>query len=78
MDENFRLSELFLNVEEEEKETWNIDNDSKADWALDKIKEIREEYERFERVALNKIKDIQSALEKERRWKMKRASLNLN
>ncbi|CAH2212982.1 host-nuclease inhibitor Gam family protein [Tepidibacter aestuarii] len=67
MNENFRLSDLFLNVEEEEKETWKIENDNTADWALDKIKEAREEYERFERVASNKINEIQSALEKERK-----------
>ena len=67
MDENFRLSDLFLNVEEEEKETWKIDNDNKADWALDKIKESSEEYERFERVAVDKINQIKEVLDQEKK-----------
>ncbi|SHH06216.1 hypothetical protein [Tepidibacter thalassicus] len=43
MNENFRLSDMFLEVKEEEKETWKIENDLTADWALEKIKEAREE-----------------------------------
>ncbi|CAH2213212.1 conserved protein of unknown function [Tepidibacter aestuarii] len=43
MNENYRLSDIFLDIDKEEKETWKIDNDNTADWALDKIKESREE-----------------------------------
>lgn len=67
MNENFRLSDEFLNVEEEEKGTWKIDNDNTADWALDKIKESRAEYERFEKVAMAKIEQIKSVLDQERK-----------
>lgn len=67
VNENYRLSDIFLNVEEEERETWKIDNDNTADWALDKIKESREEYERFEKVAMAKINQIKSALDQEKK-----------
>lgn len=67
MNENFRLADMFLEVNEEEKETWKIDNDNVADWALDKIKESREDYERFERVALEKIEQIKIALENKKK-----------
>ncbi len=67
MDENFRLSDLFLNVEEEERETWKIENDNVADWALDKIKESKEEYGRFEKVVMEKIEQIKIVLQKEKK-----------
>ncbi|WFD08732.1 host-nuclease inhibitor Gam family protein [Tepidibacter hydrothermalis] len=67
MNENYRLADMFLNVSEEERETWKIDNDNTADWALDKIKESREEYERFEKVAMAKIEQIKSVLDQERK-----------
>ncbi|WP_187296403.1 host-nuclease inhibitor Gam family protein [Tepidibacter mesophilus] len=67
MNENYRLSDLFLNVEEEERETWKIDNDNTADWAIDNIKESKEEYERFEKVALRKIEQIKEALDQEKK-----------
>ncbi|WFD09758.1 host-nuclease inhibitor Gam family protein [Tepidibacter hydrothermalis] len=67
MNENYRLSDIFLSVEEEERETWKIDNDNTADWALDKIKESREEYERFEKVAMAKIEQVKAALDQEKK-----------
>lgn len=67
MNENYRLSDIFLDIDKEEKETWKIDNDNTADWALDKIKESREEQERFEKVAMAKIEQIKLVLDQERK-----------
>lgn len=65
MNNNFG-ADLFLNVEEEQKQTWKIENDNTADWALDKIKETREELQRFEKAALEKIDMIKMKLDTER------------
>lgn len=51
-----------LNIQEEEKETWKVENDLSADWCLDKIREAKAEYARFEMVANAKIEQIQAAL----------------
>ena len=51
-----------LNIQEEEKETWKVENDLSADWCLDKIREAKAEYNRFEMVANAKIEQIQAAL----------------
>ncbi|RKL63041.1 hypothetical protein DXT63_08580 [Thermoanaerobacteraceae bacterium SP2] len=51
---------------EEQKEQWKIENDSQADWALDKIREARAEYRRFEMVVNDKIAQLQAALEAEK------------
>lgn len=63
--ENLRLSDEFLNIEEEEREDWKIKDDLSADWAIDKIRETNAEYNRFEMVAKAKIQQIQEALQKE-------------
>lgn len=62
--ENLKLSDMFLDIEEEQKEVWKIDNDLSADWSLDKIREAQAEHQRFEMVAKAKIKQIQEALNK--------------
>ncbi|WP_425447771.1 host-nuclease inhibitor Gam family protein [Dethiothermospora halolimnae] len=68
--EELRLSDEFLNVEEEEKETWKVQDDLAADWVLDKIRESKAEYSRFEMIAKAKIEQIKDRLEKEKK-KMK-------
>lgn len=60
------LIDEFLDVKEEEKETWKIENDLSADWCLDKIREIQAEYNRFELVAKEKIYQLEMALTRER------------
>ncbi|WFD11995.1 host-nuclease inhibitor Gam family protein [Tepidibacter hydrothermalis] len=67
MNKDFRLSDMFLNVGEEDRETWKIENDNVADWALDKIRESREEYKRFEDVAVAKIEQIKIAMDQEKK-----------
>src|SRR5699024_4799890 len=56
-----------LEVEEEEKETWKVEDDLSADWCLDKIRETKAEYSRFEMVGKSKIQQIQEALQKEKK-----------
>lgn len=46
-------------------EGWQVTDDLKADWAIDKIKEVDAEFKRFEIVAKNKISQIQDALQVE-------------
>lgn len=60
------MADEFLNINEEQKEVWKVDDDLKADWCLDKIRESQAKYERFETVAKNKIKQIESVLKKEK------------
>ena len=66
--ENIMLDMIdeFLDIEEEEKETWKVEDDLKADWCLDKIRESKAEYNRFEMVAKAKIQQIDQALKKEK------------
>ncbi len=66
MNKDFRLSDMFLEVPEE-RETWKIENDNAADWCLERIKEHREEYKRFEEVALGKIEQIKMAVDQEKK-----------
>ena len=56
----------FLDIEEEEKEIWKVKDDLKADWCLDKIRESKAEYNRFEMVAKAKIQQIQEVLKKQK------------
>ena len=63
--ENLKLSDEFLNVKEEERESWEIKDDLSADWAIEKIGETNAEYNRFEMVAKAKIQQIQEVLKKE-------------
>lgn len=58
-----RLIDEELNIEE--KETWSIDSDDKADWALEKLSDMQAEYERFAMVAKAKIQKYQEALQLE-------------
>ncbi|SHH57191.1 host-nuclease inhibitor Gam family protein [Sporanaerobacter acetigenes] len=55
-----------LDIQEEEKEVWKVKDDLEADWCLDKIRESKAEYNRFEMVAKAKIQQIEEALKKER------------
>lgn len=64
--ENLKLSDQFLNIEEEEREGWAIKDDLAADWALDKIRESQAEFLRFDMVAQAKITQIKLELEKEK------------
>jgi phage host-nuclease inhibitor protein Gam len=50
----------------QEREGWHITDDSGADWAIDKIKNIKSEYNRKEMVAKNKIAQIEMWLQKEK------------
>ena len=64
--ENIKLSDGFINIQEDEKEVWKITDDLIADWSLDKIREIQAEYNRFEMVANAKLEQIRAKLESER------------
>lgn len=55
-----------LDINEEEKEVWKVKNDLEADWCLDKIRESKAEYNRFEMVAKAKIQQIEAVLKKEK------------
>lgn len=50
----------------QEQEGWRITDDSMADWAIDKIKNIKNEYNRKEMVAKNKIAQIEMWLQKQK------------
>lgn len=63
--ENIRLSDEFLTINEEEKETWKVTDDLSADWCLEKIRESKAEFERFRMVAMAKIEQIQARLQAE-------------
>lgn len=67
MNKDIRLSDMFLNVSEEEKEGFKVDNDLKADWCMEKVNDARCEYERFKSVAMAKIEQIQAALDQEKK-----------
>lgn len=60
------LIDDFLKIDEGEKETWKVEDDLAADWCLDKIREAKAEYNRFEIVINDKIQQLQNRLEKER------------
>jgi len=60
------LIDDFLQIEENEKESWKVEDDLAADWCLDKIREAKAEYNRFEIVINDKIQQLQNRLEKER------------
>ena len=67
--ENLAMKNLGVDMEDEQqRESWKIQNDSQADWALDKIREAQTEYRRFEMVVNDKIAQLEAALaaEKER------------
>lgn len=59
-----RLSDEFLPEEEVKHEGFIVDNDLKADWCLDKIKEANSEYNRLEMVIKAKIEQLNTALKK--------------
>ena len=61
-----KLADDYLNINEENKEAWRIKNDLSAEFALDKIREMQAEYNRFEMVALAKTEQIRAKLESER------------
>ena len=56
----------FLDVRDEEREKWTVQDDVTADWCLDKIRESKAEYNRFEMVAKEKMFQIEMALKRER------------
>lgn len=66
--ENITMSlvDEFLNVTDENKEVWRIKNDLSADFAIDKIREIKSEYNRAETVVKDKIQQLEHFLEKEK------------
>lgn len=61
------MADDYLDIQEDEKETWKIEDDLKADWCLDKIRECKADYNRFEMVAKAKIQQIEQALQKEKK-----------
>ncbi len=65
MSERLLTDELY-EISEEQKENWHINDDLEADWAIDKIRDARAEYNRFEMVAKAKIRQIEEALAKKR------------
>lgn len=60
------LIDEFLDVQEDEKEAWKVEDDLAADWCLDKIRESKAVYNRFEMVAKAKIQQIEEALRKQK------------
>lgn len=60
------MADEFLDIREEKKEVWRVEDDLAADWCLDKIKESRSKYKRFEDVAKAKIQQIENVLKKEK------------
>lgn len=65
--DNLAIKNLGVDIEDEQqREGWKIENDSQADWALDKIRETQAEYKRFEMVVNDKIQQLQEALETEK------------
>lgn len=61
--ENLALKHLGIDIDNvEQQESWKIENDSQADWALDKIREAQAEYRRFEMVVNDKISQLEAAL----------------
>lgn len=54
------------NEQTETKEEWRITNDSAADWAVEKIKAEKDELDRIESIAQEKIERINEMLEIER------------
>ncbi len=65
--ENLALKHLGIDIDNvEQQESWKIENDSQADWALDKIREAQAEYRRFEMVVNDKIAQLQTALAAEK------------
>lgn len=64
---NLALQNLGVDIEDEQqREGWKIENDSQADWALDRIREAQAEYRRFEMVVNDKIAQLQAALQTEK------------
>lgn len=65
--ENLMLDMIdeFLNIDEEQKETWKVRNDVSADWCLDKIIESKVALRRIEMAANTKIAQIEHNLKKE-------------
>lgn len=61
-----KLIDKTLNIQEEEKGVWKVTDDLKADWCLDKIRESKAEYNRFEMVAKAKIEQIEAALKSQK------------
>ncbi len=61
------LIDEFLDIEEDQREVWKVEDDLAADWCLDKIRESKAEYSRFEMVANAKIQQIQEVLKKQKR-----------
>lgn len=60
---NLALQNLGLDVEDEQqREGWSIKDDGQADWALDKIREARADFRRFEMVVKEKVGQLQAAL----------------
>ncbi|AEE97641.1 host-nuclease inhibitor Gam family protein [Mahella australiensis] len=57
---------LFPDDETEGNEEWRITNDLTADWAIAKIKAARADLERKERLAAEKIAEVQRWIEGER------------
>ena len=61
-----------LDVTQEENQIWRVTDDLKADWTLDKIREIKAEYKRFELVANDRIQQLQMSFDaEEKKLKLK-------
>ena len=54
-----------LALEEVQKDSWKINNDGTADWALEKIRVEKSKYQRIENVINSKIMYLQEQLRKE-------------
>lgn len=67
MIEEYEIENMLIDEElGQTKDKWQITDDSKADWALEKIAAIDADYRRKEMVVQNKIADLQQWLAREK------------
>lgn len=58
------LAKEMLNIDDHV--SWSIENDNTADWAIERIKEVQEEYNRIENLINMKIQQLQMKLQSEK------------
>ena len=58
------LAKEMLNIEDHV--SWTIENANTADWAIERIKEVQEEYDRMENLINMKIQQLQMKLQNEK------------
>lgn len=54
--------------EEEQEDRWQIEDDGQADWALEKIKELKEKQQEKQELAKERIQPLQDKIDKIKTW----------